>query len=170
MSFDETKVLAGPILRRCDEHVINIWIATTKDYTFSAQIFSTTDTGRNLQSYSFASVSERWKLGQNLFVHIISVSAKSSEGLRRVDRIIASYRDNESRYSNLSVTSVDIRRARSTNLREERFYPTETRLTYAITATLNSQVTALSDLIDFEDISMGNSGQPQFFIQAKGAK
>lgn len=67
-------VLAGPILRRCDENQVVIWVATSKEVQLEAEIINPRMIG-NLAQFEI----QRVKLGQKLFVHLMKATPKRSK-------------------------------------------------------------------------------------------
>ncbi|BDH60331.1 hypothetical protein MTP04_04610 [Lysinibacillus sp. PLM2] len=71
-------LLAGPMLRRVESSQINIWVATSKNFTITAELFATMPNSDSSKKIPTTTRTETIPFGKHLFIHLIKINPKSN--------------------------------------------------------------------------------------------
>ncbi len=165
-------LLAGPILRRCDQHVIYVWLATAEPLEFRGKVIATTTRGEITGTESYFSVSERWKLGEHLYVHLVGIASGTEESKNRLVEPLAMLSDDEASATlgNKNVHLYDHGRQRLPTA-ARRPLPTEELLGYQLEAQTETaegiDTLGLSELVPSASICYPDFTFPTFILQER---
>ncbi len=71
-------ILAGPILRRTDNHAVTVWVALKSHREVTLKIYATSAKGSTIQALLLEGTTSTVPLGKHL--HVVAVTAKSGDG------------------------------------------------------------------------------------------
>ena len=152
------KVLAGPILRRCEATKVYVWIATSIPMEFNGSIHEIRP-GRKPEvietPISQHAESKRVQMGKNLFVHLVEIAKENPNNLSlEPSKTEVRYRE-----------EIPGRQRRRLQRQAKASFPLGKILAYDLAATLKTGETVkLSNLVKLSDITYSPYPLPTFLI------
>lgn len=154
-------LLAGPIVRQSDQHLVNVWFATSEPLKFSGKLFRTLNTNRLVgDTIAQFSICERWQLGQRFYCHMLSIGSGSNLSFDKVSGLRISDEDIPGR-------NIFYQEYRSIERRGTSLFPHQEILAYTFQAQTESddETLTMSDLLSVPSILFGEAAEPRLILQ-----